>query len=127
MNIQRSIDIEYAVKQALDAHITAYVRPLPATYDLPHVEITQVGGSDSNQIDTFDVVLDARAEDEATASETLRNAIGVLKAVTADSNTEIRNVIVNSSGSWGRDAVRPELALCSARVRITAHLENTTI
>ena len=88
--------------------------------------MTQVGGSDENKVDTFEVVLDSRADTEAVALEYLRNAVGILKAVTKKQSTAIRHVTVNSSGSWGADPVRPDLAMCSARLAIVAHLENVT-
>ena len=124
MIIERSIDIEDAVREALKDYLTAYCRPLPKNYQLPCILVSKVGGSDLDKIDTFDVVLDARANTEYEADLTLRNAIGILKAV---DGTAIRHVTVNSSGSWGSDPVRPDLALCSARLRIVAHVERATI
>lgn len=123
MEIERSMDIEDAVRLALTEYLNVYCRPLPASYDLPNILVSQVGGSDTNKIDTFQVTLDARAETEAEALEYLRNAIGVLKK----GSDNIRYVRVNSSGSWGYDPVRPDLAMCSARLEIVAHLETTTI
>lgn len=123
IEIERSMDIEDAVRLALTEHMTVYCRPLPASYSLPNILVSQVGGSDTNKIDTFQVTLDARAETEAEALEYLRNAVGVLKKGSGN----IRYVRVNSSGSWGYDPVRPDLAMCSARLEIVAHLETTTI
>ena len=123
IEIERSMDIEDAVRLALAEHMTVYCRPLPASYSLPNILVSQVGGSDTNKIDTFQVTLDARAETEAEALEYLRNAIGVLKK----GSDNIRYVRVNSSGSWGYDPIRPDLAMCSARLEIVAHLETTTI
>ena len=74
LEIERSIDIEDAVRTALAEHLTAYCRPLPASYTLPCILVTQVGGYDANKIDTFEVVLDSRAQTEAEALEYLRNA-----------------------------------------------------
>ena len=127
VNITRSVDIENEVRNALKSYMTAYCRPLPANFSTPCVLITLVGGSDANQIDTFDVTLDARATDEATANETLRNAIGLLRKAAGEQTTAIRHMEVNSSGSWGSDPVRPDLSMYSARVRVVAHLENATI
>jgi len=127
VNITRSVDIENEIRNALKSYMTAYCRPLPAGFSIPSVLITQVGGSDANQIDTFDVTLDARAADEATANETLRNAIGLLRKAAGEQTTAIRYIEVNSSGSWGTDPVRPDLSMCSARIRVVAHLENATI
>ena len=127
MKIKRSVDIEDEVRIALSDHFTAYCRPLPADYILPNILVTQVGGSDRSDIDTFEVVLDARAETEQAASETLRTAIGVLKAAAAAQTTAIRHVSVNSNGSWGVDPVRPDLALCTARLSVVAHLETMEV
>ena len=127
MKIKRSVDIEDEVRIALSDHFTAYCRPLPADYMLPNILVTQVGGSDRSRIDTFEVVLDARAETEQAASETLRTAIGVLKAAAAAQTTAIRYVSVNSNGSWGVDPVRPDLALCTARLSVVAHLETMEV
>ena len=124
MIIERSIDIEDEVRQALADHLTAYCRPLPKDYSLPCILVSKVGGTDRDKIDTFEVVLDSRAATEYEADLTLRNAIGILKAST---DTAIRHVTVTSSGSWGGDPARPDLAMCSARLRIVAHLENATI
>lgn len=127
MIIQRSIDIEDIVRQALSDYLTAYCRPLPDNFLLPNILVQQVGGTDSASIDTFEVVLDSRADNEAEALETLRNAIGILKAVSKQQTTPIRFVSVNSSGSWGNDPMRPELAMCSARLSVVAHEESTEV
>ena len=128
ITIRRSVDIEDEVRIALKDKITAYCRPLPANFTTPCILITQVGGTDqSGQIDEFDLTLDARATNAADANETLRNAIGVLRKAAGDQTTAIRHVEVNSSGNWGTDPVRPDLAMYSARVRVWAHLEDTTI
>ena len=121
MIINQSIDIEEEIRTALAGYQTAYVRPLPAEYDLPHILITQVGGSTSQSIDTFEVVLDARAETEAEALAYLNRAVGLLKAVAKEQTTALRHIVTNTSGSWGADPVRPDLAMCSARLAIVAH------
>lgn len=72
-------------------------------------------------IDTFYVVLDSRAETEAAALDYMNTAIGILKQVAKEQTTAIRHVTVNSSGSWGNDPVRPDLAMCSARLDVVAH------
>lgn len=127
MEIERSIDIEDAIREVLSPFLTAYCRPLPEDYDLPNVLITQVGGGGINKIDTFDVALDARASDDADAQTALRNAIGILRAAEKEQTTPIAHITVNSSGSWGSDPVRPDLAMCSARIRVTAHFETVMI
>lgn len=127
IDILRSIDIEDTIRVILSDFFSVYVRPLPENFDVPSIEVQRVGGDELNKIDTFDVVLDARAEDDATADELIRNAIGVLKEVARQNTTPLRNVAVNSLGSWGSDPVRPDLAMCSARLRVTAHEEITQI
>ncbi len=127
MIIQRSIDIEDVIRTALNPYLKCYCRPLPDDFSLPNILVQQVGGSDASTIDTFDVVLDSRSDTEAEASETLRTAIGILKKTADLQTTALRYVSVNTSGSWGNDPVRPDLAMCSARLRVTAHLENVEV
>lgn len=127
MDILRSVDIENIVRIALSDYFEIYCRPLPSKFKVPSLEIQRVGGSDRNTIDTFEVVLDSRAKSGAEADELLRNAIGALKKIAEDQTTAIRFVTVNASGSWGTDPVRPDLAMCSARLNIVAHQESITI
>lgn len=121
MIIKKSIDIENEVRLALETYLTAYCRPLPAVYELPNILITQVGGTSKDTIDTFQVVLDARADTEAEALSYLNYATAILVATAKEQSTNIRHVVVNSSGSWGNDPVRPDLAMCSARLEVVAH------
>lgn len=123
MKINKSIDIEYEIQKVLSEYMTAYCRPLPKDYDLPHVLIRQVSGTDSNTIDTFMVTIDSRAETDAEASDTLRTAVGILKSVAKEQTSSIRHIVLNSSGSWGNDPVRPDLSMCSATLMVTAHEE----
>lgn len=125
--ISKSIDIEDEVRKALSPYIRTYCRPLPMNYVLPNILVSQVGGVDSNTIDTFTVVIDARADTEADASDTLRTAVGLLKAIAKAQTTKLRHIVVNTSGSWGADPVRPDLAMFSATLLITAHEENANI
>lgn len=127
MIINKSIDIEDEIRQALDPYLTAYCRPLPAEYSVPHILITQVGGTENQTISTFEIVLDARAELEASALDYLNTAIGILKQVAREQTTAIRHVVVNSSGSWGVDPVRPDLTMCSARLEVVAHQIKTEV
>lgn len=127
LEINRSIDIEDVIRTALSGKFTIFCRPLPVNFAVPSLEISSVGGTDENTIDTFDVVLDARAQEDAEANELLRNAIGALKAIAKQQTTAIRHVTVSTSGSWGSDPVRPDLAMYSARLRITAHQESIII
>lgn len=127
ITFNRSIDIENTVRLALNGFFTIYCRPMPKNFTLPCLEVQKVGGTDANTIDTFDIVIDARADDEAAADELLRNATGALKEIAKIQNTPIRAVTVNSSGSWGSDPVRPDIAMCSARLRVVAHQEKVNI
>lgn len=121
MTINRSIDIEEEVRTALLPYQTAYCRPLPAEYSLPNILITQVGGTQADTIDTFEVVLDSRAETEADALGYLNTAVAILIQTAKEQTTALRHVTINTSGSWGADPVRPDLAMCSARIDVTAH------
>ena len=127
LKISRNIDIEDVIRTALSEYFTIFCRPLPAKVTVPSLEISSVGGTDENEVDTFDVVLDARAQEDADANELLRDAIGALKAIAKQQTTAIRHVTVNASGSWGSDPVRPDLAMYSAWLRITAHQESINI
>ena len=127
MIINRSIDVEGAIRVSLGEYMQTYVKPLPANFTVPSVEITAVGGSEMDTIDTFDVTLDSRAEHEAEAYENLRNAIGIVIEIAKSQATALRVVNVNSLGSWGKDPVRPDLAMCSARLRVIAHVETVEV
>lgn len=127
MQIQTSIDIEYEIQKLLNPYMTAYCRPLPKDFTTPCILVTHVGGSDTNTIDTFEIVLDSRAERESQAVALLNKATGILRKIAGDRNTAVKYVKVTSSGSWGVDPVRPDLAMCSARMSVTAHLETTNI
>jgi len=121
MIIKIPIDIEDEVRKALDPYLTVFCRPLPKSFELPCILVSKTGGSDTNSIDNFNVVLDARANTEAEADRYLRIAVGILKEVAAMQITELRHITVNSSGSWGTDPVRPELAMCTATLEVVAH------
>lgn len=127
MKINKSIDVEEEIRASLNDYIKAYVRPLPANFDVPSILITAVGGTDENTIDYFDVTLDSRAEEGATALENLQKAVGIVIAIAKSQTTKLRFAKVNSLGSWGRDPVRPDLAMCSARLRVLAHIETMEV
>ena len=127
MNILKPIDIENEVRLALKDYLTTYVRPLPKSYALPNVLVTVTGGRSSDTIDTFTVSLDARAETDADALDTLSTALGVLEAQAQRQTGALRPVTVNSLASWGVDPVRPDLKLCTATVIVTVHRQAQTI
>lgn len=127
MIIHKSIDIEEEVRTALEPHQKAYCRPLPADYSLPNILITQVGGTETDRIDTFEVVLDSRAKTEAEALSYLNMAKAILIQTAKEQTTALRHVVVNTSGSWGADPVRPDLAMCSARISVTAHQQKVEV
>ena len=123
--MKKSKDIEYLIQQTLNPNVTTYCRPLPANYTLPNILVSQVGGvsevdwSDTPYLDRFAIVIDARAEEEATALDTLNTAIALLR----ESNN-FRRVLINTMGSWGIDPVRPDLAMCSARIEVSVSLDD---
>lgn len=123
MNILRPCDIEDEIRRALAQYFAAYVRPLPKIYTLPNVLITATGGRTGNTIDTFSVSIDARAETDAEAYETLSNALGALEVMASEQVGALRNVTINSLARWGSDPVRPDLKLCTATVLVTCHRE----
>ena len=127
MNILKPVDIEDECRNALKDFITTYNRPLPANYTLPNVLITATGGSSKDTIDTFTVVLDARAETDAEAVDVLNTAIGLIEAQASLQVGALRSVFINSLYRWGNDPVRPDLKLCTATVLVTAHRESFTI
>ena len=130
MEIYKPIDIEDAVRAALANHVTAYCRPLPKSYTLPNILVTATGGSEEADLsgtdiaDTFTVNLTCRGENEASALDCLRTAIGILKA---SQGLPLRRVRLNSQYSWGSDPKRPDLAMCGATLLITAAPEKITI
>ena len=123
MNILKPVDIENEIRLALKDYLTAYVRPLPKTYTLPNVLITATGGRSTDTIDTFTVSLDARAETDADAFDTLGTALGVLEKQAQNQIGALRHVTINSLARWGADPVRPDLKLCTATVLVTVHRE----
>lgn len=127
MKIERFIDIEDEIRQTLNPYMTVYVRPLPKDFIVPSILVTWVGGTEKEKIDTFDVTIDSRAEDEYTAQLNLRNAIGIIEAVTKTQKTALRYVTINTLGSWGHDPVRQDLVMCTARLRVIAHKETIEI
>ena len=127
MIINRSIDVEEAIRSSLGEYMQTYVKPLPKNFSVPSVEISAVGGSEVDKIDAFDVTLDSRAQHEAEAYENLRNAIGIVQEIAKNQTTALRWVEINSLGSWGKDPVRPDLAMCSARLRVIAHVETVEV
>lgn len=127
MNILKPVDIEDECRNALKDFITTYCRPLPANYSLPNVLVTATGGSSKDTIDTFTVVLDARAETDAQAVDVLNTAIGLIEAQASLQVGALRSVFINSLYRWGNDPVRPDLKLCSATVLVTAHRQSFTI
>lgn len=127
MKIKRYVDVEEVIRANLTDYITTYVRPLPDGFTVPSILVTAVGGTEENDIDTFDIVLDSRAKVEEDALLNLRNAIGIIRKIAEGQTTALRYVSINTLGSWGQDPVRPELAMCSARIRAIAHIEEVEV
>lgn len=128
ITIRATRDVEDIIRQALGTYMTAYCRPYPAEPQLPNVLIQQAGGTDADlDIDTTTVVIDARAETEGDAINTLRVAIGAIKTIAAEQTTPLRHVEVNTSGRWGKDPNDQTVAMCSATLQVTTHKERITI
>lgn len=127
MNILKPVDIENEVRLALNDYFEVYCRPLPEEYGLPCLLVSCTGGTTRNEVDTFTVVIDARAETDASAYEILSNALGVLGEQANIQDGALRNVSINSLARWGSDPVRPDLKLCTATVLVVAHREAATI
>lgn len=127
MDILRPCDIENELRLALTDYLNVYVRPLPASYTLPNILITATGGSTASTIDTFAVSIDARAETDAEAYETIQNALGILEAQAQAQTGALRNIVINNLARWGNDPARPDLKLCTASILVTAHRESFEI
>lgn len=123
MNILRPIDVEDEIRKALKDYITVYVRPLPENFSTPSILVTATGGQTSNEVDSFQVTLDARAKTDEDAYNLIRTAQGLLEAQADNQFGALRHVITNSLASWGTDPARPDLKLCTLTVLVIAHRE----
>lgn len=123
MIIKRQIDIEDEIRQALAPYMRTYCRPLPAQPEIPSVLVQQVGGSARNDLDSFEISLDARATTDAEALETIRNAVGLLQTIAKSQSAPMSYATVNTIAAWGSDPVRPDLALATARLTVYTHPE----
>lgn len=127
MNILKPVDIEEQIRLALVGYLTVYCRPLPASFSTPCILVTAAGGSSRDQVDTFTVSIDARAETDAEAYDTLATAIGILEEQASQQAGALRNATINSLARWGNDPVRPDLKLCTATMIVTAHRDAVTV
>lgn len=127
MKILRSIDIEDEIRKALKDYLTVYVRPLPEKFTDPCILVTSTGGQTSNEIDTFQVVLDARAKTDEEAFSLIRTAQGLLEAQSCSQFGSLRHASASSLARWGSDPVRPDLKLCTLTVLVTVHKESINI
>lgn len=133
MEITMSIDIEDEIRKALAQYVTIYCKPLPKGFRTPCILVTCVGATSNynwaNRAirDGFDVTLDARAKTDAEAIDELRKALGILEAVTEQQDQAFSRVIVNTFSSSINDPVRPDLKMCTARLRVFARRKTTTI
>ena len=127
MIILRPTDIEDEIRKALADYVTAYVRPLPANFTTPCILVTATGGSSTNEVDSFNVTLDARAETDEESYSLIRTVQGILEAQGKNQFGALRNVSINSLARWGSDPVRPDLKLSTLTVIVTAHREEIAI
>lgn len=120
------IDFEDEIRKVLAEKYTAYCKPLPKDFTTPCILVTQVGGRTDYtwagiaEIDAADITLDARAETDAEAVETLRKAIGYLEEAVASQSTPLIMAEVNTVSSTINDPVRPDLKMCTARFLVRA-------
>lgn len=122
MIVERSIDIEDEIWKALKDYFNITTRPLPKEITKPLLLVTTVGGSEIEKaVNAYEVVLDARAATEEEAINLLLDAVATLDQIAKNQNTPIAYVVNTSSASWGKDPVRDDLALCSARMTVYAH------
>ena len=127
MIIYRPVDIEEEIRRALADYFTVYVRPLPANFAVPSLLITATDGTSKNKIDTFTVVIDARAETDAEADELARNALGTLQALASQQTGALSFMEVNALANWKTDPVRPELKMRTITAQFPAHREEYEI
>lgn len=130
ITINRSIDVEDAIREALSPYMTTYCQPLPADFDVPCILVQATGGDTDatadgrGKVDSFVVTIDSRANEEAEALEALRNAVAI---ITETKGAGYAHAEVNTLYSWGDDPIRPDLAMCSAALVVTAHRETVNI
>ena len=127
MNILISIDIEDECRLALEDYATVFVRPLPESFPTPSTLIESVGGSTSNEVDTFNVKLSTRATTDADALNELRRVVGILEQRAKEQFGGLRSVKINSLANWGSDPIRPDLKLATATLGVVAHRQSLEI
>ena len=127
ITINRSADIEDAVRLALSEHMTAYCNQLPASFSVPCIRVSGAGGSTRDTIDSFVVALEGYADNDAEACEITRNAVGVLKYAAGHGDPVIRYVEENTHAQLFNDPIRPDLSRYRTTVIVVAHIEETTI
>lgn len=127
MIILRPTDIEDEIRKALKDYMTVYCRPLPANFSTPSILVTATGGASTNEIDSFNVTLDARAETDEESYALIRTAQGILEEQGKTQFGALRNVSINSLARWGSDPIRPDLKLSTLTVVVTAHREEIAI
>lgn len=127
MNILTSIDIEDAIREALNDKFAIYCRPLPANFKMPCILITAVGGRETDTISTFLVSVDARAKTDADAYDYIRKAVGAIIASANADGVKYNHASVNSLAKWGNDPARPDIKLCTATLEVIAHKQTITI
>lgn len=127
MNILTSIDIEDAIREALNDKFAIYCRPLPANFNMPCILITAVGGRETDTISTFLVTVDARAKTDAECYEYIRKVVGAIIASANADGVKYNHASVNSLAKWGNDPARPDIKLCTATLEVIAHKQKITI
>lgn len=124
MLIEESIDIEDAVRLAIQPYLSAtvYTHKMPANLSLPCVRVMRTGGTRKDGVDTHMVAIQYRAKTDAQAERLANEANAVLEAITRQGNTPLRSCELITHGSWGADPSRPDLSMRQAAFSIATHV-----
>lgn len=124
MLIEESIDIEDAIRLAIQPYLSAsvYTRKMPAKLSLPCVRVMRTGGTRKDGVDTHTVAIQYRAKTDAEAESLANEANAVLEAVTRRGDTPLRSCKLITHGNWGADPSRPDLSMRQAAFSISTHV-----
>lgn len=124
MLIEESIDIEDAVRLAIQPYLTAkvYTHKLPSKLSLPCVRVMRTGGTRKDGVDTHVIAIQYRAKNDSQAEMLANEGNAVLEAVTRKGDTPLRSCQLITHGNWGADPSRPDLSMRQASFSIATHV-----
>lgn len=124
MKIEKSIDIEDAVREALEPYMSEkiYVHELPKKLKTPCVRVMRTGGTRKNGIDVHMIALQYRAKTDAEAELLANTTNAIFEAVVKQGDTPLRACELISHGNWGADPSRPDLAMRQAAYNVATHV-----